>query len=91
MVGALLWDRPPLLGLTATPGRTSDPSPEDLRLTDLFAGNKVTIDPRGHANPIAFLVSGGYLSAARFHQFEFDASISVVEDDADRGLRPECT
>ena len=66
MVGALLWDSPPLLGLTATPGRTSDPSPEDLKLTDLFAGNKVTIDPRGHANPIAFLVSGGYLAAARF-------------------------
>ena len=83
MVGALLWDSPPLLGLTATPGRTSDPSPEDLKLTDLFAGNKVTIDPRGHANPIAFLVAGGYLAAARFHQFEFDALISVVEDDAD--------
>ena len=83
MVGALLWDSPPLLGLAATPGRTSDPSPEDLKLTDLFAGNKVTIDPRGHANPIAFLVSGGYLAAVRFHQFEFDASISVVEDDAD--------
>ena len=83
MVDALLWERPPLLGLTATPGRTSDPSPEDVRLASLFAGNKVTIDPKGHGNPIAFLVSGGYLAAAQFHQFEFDASTSVVEDNAD--------
>ena len=83
MVGALLWDRPPLLGLTATPGRTSDPSPEDLKLSDLFAGNKVTIDPRGHANPIAFLVAGGYLASAQFHQFEFDSLTPLVEDSAD--------
>ena len=88
MVGALLWDRPPLLGLTATPGRTSDPSPEDMRLSELFAGNKVTIDPRGHANPIAFLVAGGYLASAQFNQFEFDSSTSLVEDSADGDYGP---
>ena len=82
MVGALLWENPPLLGLTATPGRTSNLSADDVRLANLFRSNKVSIDAKGHPNPIAFLIEGGYLASPRFHQVEFDSTTSsVVEND----------
>ena len=73
MVNALLSERPPLLGLTATPGRGSVLGGEDVRLADLFRINKVGIDPKGHPNVVAFLVEGGYLARAVFKQVEVDS------------------
>ena len=87
MVEALQWENPPLLGLTATPGRAAQLGPEDLRLAELFRGHKVTIDPKGHGNPIAFLVDGGYLASPLFRQVEFASQDDMVdlEDAADYG------
>ena len=41
MVESLLWENPPLLGLTATPGRGTALGADDTRLVELFRSNKV--------------------------------------------------
>ena len=79
MVEALLWENPPLLGLTATPGRGSVLGPADIRLAELFHSNKVSIDPRGHPNAIAFLIEGEYLAFPTFHQVSFQSDAPTVE------------
>ena len=84
MVEALLWENPPLLGLTATPGRGSAVlGPADIRLAELFRSNKVSIDPRGHPNAIAFLIEGEYLAFPTFHQVSFQSNAPSVEGPVD--------
>ena len=75
----LLTDRPPLLGLTATPGRTAQISDEDKALAEMFNHEKVAIDPRGHGNPVTFLITNGYLADPHFIPIEFDADAPVPE------------
>ena len=69
----LLTSRPPLLGLTATPGRTAQISDEDEALAEMFNHAKVAIDPRGHENPVTFLITNGYLADPTFIRIEFGA------------------
>ena len=83
MVESLLWEDPPLLGLTATPGRGSVLGAADIRLAELFRSNKVSIDPRGHPNAIAFLTEGEYLAFPVFCQVSFEADAPDVDDPAD--------
>ena len=83
MVEALLWENPPLLGLTATPGRGSVLGPADIRLAELFRSNKVSIDPRGHPNVIAFLIEGEYLAFPTFHQVSFQSDAPTLEGPVD--------
>ena len=87
IVEGLQWENPPLLGLTATPGRGAQLGPEDLRLAELFRGHKVTIDPRGYSNPVTYLVEGGYLASPWFRQVEFASEDETVDlgDAADYG------
>ena len=79
MVEALQWENPPLSGLTATPGRGALLGPEDLRLAELFRGHKVTIDPRGHGNPVTYLIDGGYLASPLFRQVEFASGDETID------------
>ena len=65
--------RCPLLGLTATPGRTAHPTDDDHRLADMFCRNKVTIDPRGHGSPVTFLIANRYLARPRFVPISFES------------------
>lgn len=58
----------PLLGLTATPGRTADKEGDDYELAELFAFNKVTIDPKGHSSPVAYLIGQGFLADPEFRK-----------------------
>ena len=88
IVEALQWGKTlPLLGLTATPGRGALLGPEDLRLAELFRGHKATIDPRGHGNPVTYLIDGGYLASPLFRQVEFTSEDETVDlgDAADYG------
>ena len=68
----LTVDNPPLIGLTATPGRTWRLDGNDYDLADMFGEHKVTIDPRGHDNPVAFLITRGYLAAPEFVRVDVD-------------------
>ena len=83
MVGSLLWENPPLLGLTATPGRSTVLGAADIRLAELFRSNKVSIDSRGHANVIAFLIEGEYLAFPEFHQVSFEADAPDIDGPTD--------
>ena len=71
--------RPPLLGLTATPGRTSKMTDADYRLARMFNQTKVSIDPRGHDSPVTYLIQNQYLADPRFIPISFDSDIAVME------------
>lgn len=71
--------RPPLLGLTATPGRTANLTEADYRLADMFDHNKVSIDPRGHDSPVTYLIQNRYLADARFVPISFESDTAITE------------
>ena len=74
--------RPPLLGLTATPGRTANLNDADYRLADMFDHNKVSINPRGHDSPVTYLIQNRYLADARFVPISFESDTSITEPHA---------
>lgn len=74
----LLSYNPPLLGLTATPGRTAEVSDSDYHLAEMFASNKVTIDPKGHGNPVTYLIRQGYLADPEFTSFEISSQVQIA-------------
>ena len=80
--------RPPLLGLTATPGRTTDLTDADYRLAEMFKHTKVTIDPKGHDNPVTYLIQNRYLADPRFVpiSFESDTCVSSTSPGVDYSL-----
>ena len=71
--------QPPLLGLTATPGRTAEINDEDQELAKLFHFNKVTIDARGHPNPVAYLTTQGFLADPEFTHVETQSGLHVQD------------
>lgn len=58
--------RMPILGLSATPGRSWLDAGEDLKLAEFFARHKVTLQVAGFANPIEFLQREGYLAKLEY-------------------------
>ena len=80
MTEQLCSRRTPLLGLTATPGRTAGFSSKDYQLAEMFAHTKVSIDPMGHENPVTYLIQNRYLADPRFIQFSFESDSDVVDD-----------
>lgn len=70
--------RPPLLGLTATPGRTSNLTEADYQLAEMFNQNKVSIDPKGHDSPVTYLIQNRYLADARFVPIKFDSEVAIT-------------
>lgn len=75
--------RPPLLGLTATPGRTSNLTDADHRLAKMFNHTKVSIDPRGHDNPVTYLIQNRYLADPRFIPVRFESKVPISEPPPD--------
>lgn len=73
--------RPPLLGLTATPGRTAELSDADYHLAAMFNHTKVTIDPKGHDSPVTYLIQNQYLADPHFVPINFDSDMAVTEPD----------
>ncbi|MDE0066991.1 MAG: DEAD/DEAH box helicase [Acidimicrobiaceae bacterium] len=74
-------DNPPMIGLTATPGRTWRLDGDDYDLAEMFGEQKVTIDPRGHDNSVAYLITNGYLAAPEFVQVNVDLDERIAEPD----------
>ena len=77
MTEQLCSARPPLLGLTATPGRTANLTDADYRLADMFNRTKVSIDPRGHDSPVTYLIQNRYLADPRFVPIRFDSDARI--------------
>lgn len=70
----------PVLGLTATPGRTWNDPEADLRLAEFFDRTKVTLDVPGYSDPVDFLVKQGFLASPVFHQIEHIPTTLSVKD-----------
>ena len=73
----LLSYQPPLIGLTATPGRSADIDDPDYELAEMFGTSKITIDPRGHGNPVTYLIRQGYLADPEFIPVEIAAQVQI--------------
>ena len=73
--------RTPLLGLSATPGRTWADPETDAAVAALFYGNKVTVDFDGE-NPIRRLTDDGYLANVDFSLLNVEPGLKL--SDADR-------
>ena len=71
--------RPPLLGLTATPGRTTSLTEADYQLAEMFNCEKVSIDPRGHDNPVTYLIQNRYLANPRFIPIDFESDVTIAQ------------
>ena len=71
--------RPPLLGLTATPGRTANLTGADYQLASMFNRNKVSIDPKGHDSPVTYLIQNRYLADPRFIPMSFDSDLAISD------------
>lgn len=72
--------RTPLLGLSATPGRTWDNPEIDSAVSKLFFENKVMID-FGGANPIRRLTEEGYLASVEFSSLDVDPDVEFSHND----------
>jgi DNA repair protein RadD len=70
----------PLLGLTATPGRTWNDPDVDAELASLFARRKVTLQIDGYDNPVDYLINEGYLADPTFDRIEH-AGVNLTEDE----------
>ena len=71
--------QPPLLGLTATPGRSLRLKGEDYNLAEMFHESKVTIDPQGHDSPVTYLIKQGYLAEPEFIPVTVEMDTRVPE------------
>ena len=70
----------PLLGLSATPGRTWGNPEVDAAVAELFYENKVMID-FGGANPIKRLTDEGYLATVDFSLLNIEPGLQLTAED----------
>lgn len=68
-----------VLGLTATPGRTWADIAKDELLAEFFDNTKVLLEVEGYDNPVAYLMTEGYLAKPTFRQIEYHASQDLVD------------
>ncbi len=71
------FNKIPLLGLSATPGRTSISKSDEL--SSFFNCNKVSLTISGYKNPIKYLIKKGYLSKPKITPIRSD--IKLTDDD----------
>jgi superfamily II DNA or RNA helicase len=76
--------KPSLLGLTATPGRTWADIDEDERLSAFFDRNKVILEVEGYQSPIDYLVEHGYLANAQFNSLLVEPGFELTDADLQR-------
>jgi len=68
-----------VIGLTATPGRTSQgESKEDIEMSLFFRREKVELEVKGFSSPIEYLVSNGYLSEPEYVEVDPDSFLGKV-------------
>ena len=73
--------RTPLLGLSATPGRTWDDLDADAELADFFFRKSVPLQVPGYGSPIEYLVDEGYLAKTEFASLNYTGGRTLSERD----------
>ena len=68
-----------LLGLSATPGRTSQS--ERQQLSAFFSNNKVSLQVEGYENPVQYLIDKGYLAKPNSLLIRADARLTKMDLD----------
>lgn len=71
----------PLLGLTATPGRTWNEIDQDERLAEFFFRQKVPLEVPGYDSPIEYLIAEQYLAKTRFESLHYESGIELSDRD----------
>ena len=51
----------------------------DYELAEMFGTSKVTIDPRGHGNPVTYLIRQGYLADPEFVPVEITTQVQISQ------------
>lgn len=74
-------DPTPLLGLSATPGRTWNDIDEDERLAKFFDRRKVELNIPGFANPVDYLVENEYLADVEYDSLLYQSGVELSEKD----------
>ena len=63
-----------ILGLSATPGRSTLDAHEDLKLASFFDRKKVTLEVEGYDSPVEFLQDEGYLAKVNYERLTYAPS-----------------
>lgn len=72
-----------LLGLSATPGRSTFDYNENKKFADFFNYNKVTLDVEGYENPVAYLQKEGYLAITNYIPLPYSSEeVQITEREA---------
>lgn len=70
-----------LLGLTATPGRSWSDIDEDMKLSDFFNGQKVTLEVDGYDDPVSYLIKNEYLAKPEFSTLNSESGLILEQKD----------
>lgn len=73
------------LGLSATPGRTTEGSEENIALSQLFGGAKVMLKVEGFPSAISYLQQMGYLARPIFKSVNSQFDFSIFKGISKRG------
>tara|TARA_R110002072_G_scaffold23181_3_gene80438 strand:+ start:20346 stop:21968 length:1623 start_codon:yes stop_codon:yes gene_type:complete len=73
-----------VLGLSATPGRSTFDAMEDIRLAEFFSRQKVTLEVDGYQSPVDFLQSEGYLAKVKYERIKYSPSGDLVLSPSER-------
>lgn len=71
----------PLLGLTATPGRSWNDVAEDERLADFFYRRSVQLEVPGYESPVEYLIEEGYLARTEFVSLNYSGEVELSDRD----------
>lgn len=69
-----------ILGLSATPGRSTDKEDENNRLAAFFRYQKISLQVNGYSNPIEYLQAEGYLSKLQYNDIPNHAQYLTKDD-----------
>lgn len=62
----------PLLGLSATPGRSTFDEHHNRAFADFFNRTKIVLEVEGYDNPIEYLQDQGYIAQVNYHELPYE-------------------
>ena len=74
-----------VIGLSATPGRSTLNRDEDRQLVEFFNKQKIDLHVEGYSNPIEYLKDQGYLAAPQFERLTFEGWNEEINQTLDGG------